>query len=227
MKKTALLCVLSLLLGCTAGLLMNIGALDGLGLLGPDVPAASPAGVTAAPMLPVERAFDAADNGPLLEAGNAVLKALKTGDIAALAGLTDPELGVTFTPYSTVDPNSDLTLTQQQLKAPDQDGSVYTWGLTDGRGSPIKLTITDYFAQYVFDADYTQASQIGVDQIMLSGNALENVAEAYPGCRFVDFSIPGQAVSSEGLDWSSLKLVFAPGDSCWYLVGVIHGEWTI
>ena len=58
---------------------------------------------------------------------------------------------------------------------------------------------------------------------MLSGNALENLTEAYPGCRCVDFSIPG----TDGLDWSSLKLVFQAGDTSWYLIGMVHGQWTI
>ena len=62
---------------------------------------------------------------------------------------------------------------------------------------------------------------------MTGGNALENLADAYPGCRYVDFSIPSADPVNDGLDWSSLKLVFQPEDDLWYLVGVVHGEWTI
>lgn len=227
MKKTALLCVLSLLLGCTAGLLINIGTLDGLGLLGPDVPAASPVGVTAAPMLPVERTFDAADNAPLLEAGNAVLKALKTGDIAALAGLTDPELGVTFTPYSTVDHSHDLTFLPEQLTQAGAGETQYVWGYTQGKGDSITLTLPEYLNAYVFNANYTQAPVIGVDRVLSSGNSLENVSDAYPGARFVEYYFPELDPANDGFDWCALKLVFQERDGSYRLIGVIHSEWTV
>ena len=97
----------------------------------------------------------------------------------------------------------------------------------DGRGDPIKLTIPQYFQRYVYDKDYTQATEIGIDRIITGGNALENLAEAYPGCRFVDFAFPSADPVNDGLDWSSLKLVFQPGEFRWLLVGVVHGEWTI
>ena len=75
--------------------------------------------------------------------------------------------------------------------------------------------------------DYTQAPSVGVDQIVMSGNSLENLQEAYPDCRFVDLCYPSLDPAYEGLDWCSLKMVFAPTQSGWYLVGLIHSQWTI
>ena len=43
----------------------------------------------------------------------------------------------------------------------------------------------------------------------------------------VDFSFPSADPVNDGMDWSSLKLVFQPAETRWYLVGVVHGEWTI
>ncbi len=126
-----------------------------------------------------------------------------------------------------MNPDSDLSFTADQIKGLAQDQTVYTWGFEDGRGDPIKMTISQYFQRYVYDRDYTQAVEIGIDRIMTGGNALENLTEAYPGCRFVDFSFPSADPVNDGLDWSSLKLVFQPGNERWYLVGVVHGEWTI
>lgn len=167
------------------------------------------------------------DNFQLLNTACYVIQALKEADYAAVASVVHPEKGVTLTPYSTVDFDSDRTMTRAELKSLPEDDTVYTWGVTDGRGSPINMTGDQYFDTYVFDTDYTQAVQIGVDRIMISGNALENLTEAYPGCRFVDFSIPEQDPAMQGMDWSSLKLVFEPGDVSWYLVGIVHGQWTV
>ena len=148
-------------------------------------------------------------------------------DYDTLAAFVHPEEGVTFTPYSTVDRDSDLRFTAAQVRQFSTDQTVYTWGVSDGLGSLIELTPAEYFSTYVFNTDYTQAPEIGVDRILQSGNALENLTEAYPGCRFVEFHFPGLDPANAGLDWCSLKLVFSPSDSCWQLVGIIHSQWTI
>lgn len=230
MKRSALLCVLALLLGALAGLLLNVSQLGGQGLLASGAPAATPAANAALQISPGMAAdSDAESNLPLLDAASQVLTALKEGNIQSLATLIDPERGVTFTPYSTVDPHSDLTFTPDQLSQATVNGTRYVWGYTQGKGDAITMTLPEYLGAYVFDADYTQAPIIGVDHVIASGNSLENVEDAYPEDRFVEFYFPGQDPASGGLDWSALKLVFSDpehaGDH--RLVGVIHSEWTI
>ncbi len=192
----------------------------------PTSPIASPGGAAAAGG--AVQPLDPKDNLSLLEAACAVNRALKNKDYAALAAAAHPTKGVTFTPYSSVDPETDLTFTPDQLGNLAQDATVYAWGFVDGRGNLIEMTVTDYLARYVYNADYTQAPQVGVDQVLMKGNALENVAEAYPQGRFVDFCYPNGVNSAEkGMDWCSLKLVFEPGETGWLLVGIVHGEWTV
>lgn len=163
----------------------------------------------------------------LLRTAAQVTDALHAKDYETLASYVHPTRGVTFTPYSTVDVQQDKKFSGDQIKNLAQDTTTYTWGYEDGRGEAIQMTMTQYFERFVFDADYTQAPQVGIDQIITSGNALENITEAYPGCHFVDFCYLSRDPASEGLDWCSLKLVFAGEDTAWYLVGVVHGEWTI
>ncbi len=163
----------------------------------------------------------------LLQAAAGVTDALKSKDYETLASYVHPSRGVTFTPYSTVNVQQDQRFSADQIKNLAQDTTTYTWGYEDGRGETIQMTMTQYFERFVFDADYTQAPQVGVDQIITSGNALENITEAYAGCHFVDFCYPSRDPASAGLDWCSLKLVFAGENGTWYLVGIVHGEWTI
>ena len=170
---------------------------------------------------------DPTDNAPLLEAGDAVLEALKRGDIQVLASLIDTERGVTFTPYSTVNPRSDLTFLPDQFTEAGINGTRYVWGATQGKGDPIELTLPEYLKRYVYNAEYTRAPVIGVDHVFSSGNSLENVAEAYPDARFLEYYFPGVDPSNNGFDWCALKLVFLPRDEGYRLVGIIHSEWTI
>ena len=174
-----------------------------------------------------DAAFNTSDNFPLLNAACTVVRALRQKDYSTVASFVHPDRGVTFTPYSTVNPESDLAFSREQIMNLTQNTAVYTWGSVDGHGGPIEMTIEQYFERYVFNADYSQAPRIGVDQVMMHGNALENLADSYPQGRFVDFCFPQLTQKGDGLDWCSLKLVFEPGDSNWLLVGVVHGEWTI
>lgn len=180
---------------------------------------------SAVPAQPQE--LDTEDNFPLLSAACAVNRLLQRQDYARLASYVHPDRGLTFTPYSTVNFEVDLTFTPDQIKDLAQDQTVYTWGVEDGRGDPIRMTMAQYIDRYVYDKDYCQATEVGIDRIMTGGNALENLAEEYTGCRFVDFSFPSADPVNDGLDWSSLKLVFAPKGGGWLLVGIVHGEWTI
>ncbi|MCD7947699.1 MAG: hypothetical protein LUG13_05305 [Oscillospiraceae bacterium] len=183
------------------------------------------AGMVTANASSAVQAFDRADNAQLLRQATVVLDAVKSNDYATLSAMVHPEKGVTFTPYSTVDAEHDLCFTTTQMAAAERDTNTYIWGTTTGK-TPITLSIQDYFAQYVFNSDYTQASQVGIDMLLGTGNALENVSAAYPGGRFVEFYSPGTSSAKSGYDWSSLKLVFEAKDNTWYLVGMIHSEWT-
>ena len=171
--------------------------------------------------------LDREDNLLLLARAGEALEAIKARDYQALAQMVHPEKGVTFTPYSTVDPDGDLCFTADQIALAAGDTHPYIWGVTDGKGEPIELTVADYFDQFVFNADYTRAPQIGVDTVLASGNALENVSASFPGARFVEFHYSGLDPASLGYDWCSLKLVFEAVQDQWMLVGLIHSEWTI
>ena len=227
MKKTALLTICALLLGLAAGLLFNLERLGGRGLLLPGTGAASAGGISCSEPGETGGCLVPEDNRTLLEAGNAVLESLQWEDMEGLAALVDPDRGVTFTPYSTVDPHSDLTFLPQQLTQAGINESTYIWGITQGKGEAIVLTLSEYLRNYVFDRDYTKAPVIGVDYVISSGNSLENVDDAYPDARFVEYYFPGQDPEAAGLDWSALKLVFLEREETYWLIGIIHSEWTI
>ena len=234
MKRAVLFAAVALLGGLALGALfgsgissatqaMARGAAPAEALLAaaPPTPAVSAAEETAPP-----ETGPAPDTDRLLERAEAVLAALSEGDFTALSGLVHPERGVTLTPYSTVS-DCDRVLLPQQAAALPEDEAVYTWGLEDGVGEPIRLTGAEYFDRYVYNADYAAAPEQGVDEVLMQGNALENVAAAYPDGRFVEYHFPGLDEGLGGFDWCSLKVVFAPCRGDWYLVGLVHSEWTI
>lgn len=165
----------------------------------------------------------------VLEAASSVLGALKKGDMASLAAWADPEHGVRFSPYAYVDVKSDLVFKQDELKGLMQDSTTYTWGFFDGSGEPIATTYADYHQRFVYDADFATKGKAAPNQILASGTTVNNIGEAYPRERyeFVEYYIAGVDPQYNGMDWRSLRLVFANTGKGYALVGIIHDQWTI
>lgn len=206
-----------------------IGLMSNVGCLGPnntDFPMATMAAAAITVSQP-PATLDVEDNTVLLESAANAVAALQKQDYAGLSALAHPEKGVVFAPYSTVDLNTNVALTCNQIAGAPTDTTLYQWGVADGSGDPISLTIKDYFDRYVYNADYANAPVIGIDQVIGQGNALENVKDVFHDARFVEYYFPGLNPEYGGFDWCGLKLVFAPYQEAYRLVAVIHSEWTI
>ncbi len=232
--KYVFLCILSLIVGLAAGIGLqaiparnepssplaqpNAVLREDLPVSGSDLPETV---VTPSPPL------DLSGNRVLLARAMAVLSALKEEDYTSLSAFVHPKKGVDFTPYSTVDKDANMNFSASGIAGASENQKEYIWGITDGKGDPIRLTISDYFDTYVFNEDYTKAPVIGIDRVIGAGNTPENVAQAYPDGRFVEFHFPGLAEENQGFDWCSLKLVFEEYGGDYKLVGVIHSQWTI
>lgn len=167
-----------------------------------------------------------AANSELTDYAFSIVQDIKNGDYKALSQAVHPDYGVVFSPYATISLASDKCFTAQQVAGFADDKNKYVWGKYDGSGSPIELTPADYFKSFVFDRDYTLASEIGVDTVVKSGNSLENMSDIFPNARFVDFYIPGTK-DSGGMDWGILRLGFEEYKGQLKLTVIVHSEWTI
>ncbi len=150
---------------------------------------------------------------------------IKAGDFASLSKVVHPEKGVTFSPYTTVALSANKNFSSSEVAKFGDDATKYIWGLYAGVGSPIELTPKEYFDEFVYDSDYVNASQIGVDCVVRSGNSLENFTYEFPEARFVDLYKSG-GKAADGLDWSSLRLGFEECAGVLYLTTLIHSEHT-
>lgn len=157
----------------------------------------------------------------------ATLDALKRRDDAALAALAHPTRGVRFSPYPYVNVASNVVLSRADLARAYTDTKVRTWGVADGRGDPIAMTFADYNARYIFSRDFLNASKTSYNKPIGSGNSIDNTAQAYPNAVLFEAYDPGPEPANESFRWQSLRLLFESEAGIWYLVGVVHGEWTI
>ena len=157
------------------------------------------------------------------------IQVLDARDMKALAALVHPGRGVRLSPYAFVEPEH-VVLEADAIEGAWADTTPRTWGSYDGSGEPIDRTFQQYFDRFVYDADFLSAATVGFNTRLSSGNSLDNAAEVYPDGVIVEYYIAGVKAQYEGMDWRSLKLVFERADGgseTWYLVAIVHDEWTI
>lgn len=163
----------------------------------------------------------------LLETATAVTKAIASSDYTTLDTYVHTEKGLSFSPYAYIIPDEDQHFDQGQLSILEESDPVYTWGDYDGSGEPMVLDAPEYIQTFVWNADYLNAPLIGQNQKIGSGNTLFNVLDVYPTASYVEFHFPGFDETYEGMDWSSLILVFEQVDGDWKLFYIVHDQWTI
>jgi len=163
----------------------------------------------------------------LLNISNNVLNALKNKDMDTFIGYVDPDKGVRFTPYAYVEVDKNIVLNIDELKDAFNSTKLYIWGVTDGKGDNINLTFSDYYAKYIYDVDFINAPLIGNNVSIGTGNSIDNAKDVYKDAKIIEYHFQGFDPQYEGMDWRSLRLVFEEKDSNWYIVGVIHDQWTI
>jgi len=156
-----------------------------------------------------------------------VISAIKSKDMSKLSTFIHLEKGVRFSPYSHINLDSDPVFTAIQIKNIFKDPTKDTWGIYDGSGLPIELTFEDYYKKFIYDQDFANAKEIAYNQIIGRGNMINNNFEVYPESIIVEYHFSGFDPQYEGMDWESLRLVFEEKDNFWYLVGIIHDQWTI
>lgn len=218
------------LLACSLGLAACASSAAPLPVVTENVPLIQPspetretdagAPVTNTPLTPEEQVRDKA---------TAAVQALRDQDMLALAALVHPEAGLRFSPYSYI-LQTHLTFLPSQLPSLWEDPRVYTWGSYDGSGEPIELTFRGYFSRFVYDRDFANAERSSLNKIIQQGNTLVNILDFYPGAMFVEYNFSqgvDPASLSKEMEWKSLRLVFLPLGTEWYLVAIAHDQWTI
>lgn len=163
----------------------------------------------------------------LLKLTNEVLTAFKNNDYKKLSGFVHSE-GVRFSPYSFINAATDklITATQLEVWADKKKQVMIEWGTIDPTDEPIRGTIDYYVKRFVYDVDFLNPEKKKVNEFIGSGNTTNNLLAFYPDCDFTESHFSGFEKKYEGMDWKSIRLVFKLKDKKYYLVGVVHDQWT-
>lgn len=155
-----------------------------------------------------------------------VLNLFRKQAYSGLASYIHPDFCLRFSPYPHLTPEN-LSFCPDQIAALFAGDQVYQWGRYDGTGEPIRLTGPAYADEFIYDQDYLKAPVVGFNQPVSSGNSPNNIHDIYPEAVFIEYHFPEIDPQYSGMDWRSLRLVYQKIDQTWYLIAVVHGEWTI
>lgn len=167
------------------------------------------------------------ENKSLLSRSIDVIELIKEKDMKGLSEFVHPTKGLRFSPYAYVDVEKDQVFTKEEVAKLGEDTKTYTWGNYDGSGEPIDLNFNDYYDRFIYDEDFANPHIIGNNTIIGEGNTINNISEVYSEGHFIELHFTGIEQQYEGMDWRSLILVFEQYEGQWYLVGIVHNEWTI
>lgn len=175
---------------------------------------------------PVETKNAISQQDSITATGQEILFHLKAQNYSELVKYFSQE-GVLFSPYGYIDIPKSKKINPDEFLEAVQKKWILTWGSADGTGEPIKLTVKDYLKKYGYTADYLNAEAVGFDEVIKSGNSVNNLKSIYPNHHFIDYHFSGFDQKLNGMDWSSLRLVFEKQDGQYFLVALIHDQWTI
>lgn len=156
-----------------------------------------------------------------------LINAIKNKESEVLSAFIHPVKGLRFTPYTNVSLKGDVVFSGEKMRKFFEDQQVYLWGHYDGTGDEIRLTASKYYDKFIYSEDFTAAEKVGYNEVLSSGNMLENQFEVYEKPIVVEYYFSGFNPNYQGIDWKSLRLVFEEYEGSWKLVGVIHNQWTI
>jgi hypothetical protein len=162
----------------------------------------------------------------LISASKEVLLALKNEDYKKLETLTSKD-GLSFNEYpDSLDLNRN-DISKSAVSEIPTNTTKYMWGYTDGKGDEIRLTVSDYIKQWIYNRDYINAPKIVVNQIAYpQGNTPNNIATYSQGRNYVAFHFDGREEYA-GMDWSTMYLIFDEENGIYTLRGIVKANWTI
>ncbi len=161
------------------------------------------------------------------EQAQEIIQLLKEQNMQRLSTFVHPSKGLLFSPYAYVDMAEDLVFQAEEVAQLMSDDTVYTWGVFDGKGNPIEMTFAEYYDRFIYDVDFVNSEEVSVNEQISSGNTIDNSQEAFPDAKVVEFHFSGFDPDYAGMDWKSLRVVIELEDDQWYVLAIIHDEWTI
>lgn len=164
----------------------------------------------------------------LKESANEVLKALASYSFDDLIPFTTEKKEIIFSPYLTFTKEDAACLSPQALKENKANNAVLYWGIQDGTGDEINMTVENYFKRYVNRGDYlSKEAEIIENGIKIEGNSINVISDIFPNAEYISYYLPHDENDAAEMSWKTIVLVFERVNNELKLNAVVNHEWTI
>lgn len=155
-----------------------------------------------------------------------VLQKMDNSLWAQFAEYFHPTKGCTFSPYTDLN-NQSIQMSSDEFKSALQSDSVYVWGNYDGSGESISLNCQQYLKTFVYSHPFLKDfDAIHLEDSLAFSNTLNTVADVFPEAEVIEYYWAGSD-TYDGMDWQSLLLYAEKSNNRYYLVAIVHNQWTI
>lgn len=158
---------------------------------------------------------------------NEFIKILATGNIKKIVTYIHPIEGIRFTPYTYVSLEDDLNFTKEKFNERVLSNKKLIWGAYDGSGEDIEMDFKGYFSKFVYNHNYLNAERVSYNDPIGTNNNVDNSREFYNNSIICEYYFSGFDEKVDGFDWASIRIVFQKYKNEWFVVGIIHNQWTI
>jgi hypothetical protein len=155
-----------------------------------------------------------------------IISLLKSRQLKNFSHFIHPQKGLQFSPSATLS-HENILVTSNDYDNFYAREELHVFGYHAGSGEEIKMSFKQYYQSFIYNVDYANAPQISYNHFLGAGNSLNNLKEVYPDAHFVEYYFSSFDKKYEGMDWQTLRLVFEKYENQFYLVAIVHDQWTI
>lgn len=155
-----------------------------------------------------------------------VLEALKNKNAQALVDFVSFS-GLRLSPYEYIDVQSGVILQKDQILSAFDNNENLLWWTYDGSGEPITLTLSSYRDKFIYDVDFLNSMEIGINTPVQRWNMINNIFDVYPSDTVIEYHFSWFDAQYSWMDWKSLWLVFENVGNTYLLKAIVHGQRTI
>ncbi|QOY33853.1 hypothetical protein AWH56_013945 [Anaerobacillus isosaccharinicus] len=166
----------------------------------------------------------------LITTASAVFTHLENEAWELLMRFVHPDKGLLFSTYAFVDQEQDVTFTKEEVAAFASNENTYLFGQHYAKdGFVYEFTPKEFIDSLLMNYEQNMEKKkvpyeiVTFNQVYQpSGGIINNIGEAYPEGRYVEFFAPAPSEEQEYL-WQALRFVFEEGENRqWYLVAIVR-----
>lgn len=152
-----------------------------------------------------------------------IINLIKKQDFKELSKYVHPVHGLTLSSSTELNQSRKFTVSKSVIASWDIDSSEkIDFGVLNGQGQPIKLTLKEYYDSFIYDVDYLKKGDITYNKYQERDKSKKiNIYEVYKDGIVVEYFFNGSK-ENKYVDWSSLYLGYEKYNDEWYLSGIFH-----